>query len=150
MSEDVRKRVVEIISKQLEIEPQNIKPEASFTDDLKADSLAVVELVLALEEELGVDDEGRTAFARFGGRLGLAFQIADDVLDATGTAEDLGKSPGKDAASHKLTWVTLFGLDATRAKLAELERELVDLASDIDGASGGLAELARFVCRRRS
>jgi acyl carrier protein len=55
MSEDTTKKVIEIISKQLEIEADKIKPEASFTDDLKADSLAVVELVLALEEEFGIE-----------------------------------------------------------------------------------------------
>ena len=72
------------------------------------------------------------------------------MLDATATAEDLGKSPGKDAADHKLTWVTLFGLAATRTKLAELEKELVELATVVEGAPGDLAELAQFVCRRHS
>lgn len=55
MSEEVSKKVVEIIGKQLELEPDKIKPEASFTEDLKADSLAVVELVLALEEAFGLE-----------------------------------------------------------------------------------------------
>ena len=55
MSEDVSKKVVEIIGKQLELEPDKIKHEASFTEDLKADSLAVVELVLALEEAFGLE-----------------------------------------------------------------------------------------------
>lgn len=55
MSDDTAKKVMEIISKQLEIEVDKIKPEASFTDDLKADSLAVVELVLALEEAFGIE-----------------------------------------------------------------------------------------------
>lgn len=55
MSDETTKKVIDIISKQLEIEADKIKPEASFTDDLKADSLAVVELVLALEEEFGLE-----------------------------------------------------------------------------------------------
>jgi acyl carrier protein len=55
MSDDITKKVIDIISKQLEIEPDKIRAEASFTDDLKADSLAVVELVLALEETFGVE-----------------------------------------------------------------------------------------------
>ena len=55
MSEETAKKVIEIISKQLEIEADKIKAGASFTDDLKADSLAVVELVLALEEEFGIE-----------------------------------------------------------------------------------------------
>jgi acyl carrier protein len=55
MSDDISKKVIDIISSQLEIEADKIKPTASFTDDLKADSLAVVELVLALEEAFGIE-----------------------------------------------------------------------------------------------
>lgn len=55
MSDDIAKKVIDIISSQLEIEADKIKPAASFTDDLKADSLAVVELVLALEESFGIE-----------------------------------------------------------------------------------------------
>ena len=50
MADNVEERVRKIIVEQLEVSPDNVKPEASFADDLKADSLAVVELVLALEE----------------------------------------------------------------------------------------------------
>ena len=50
----------------------------------------------------GVDDDLRGRFSRFGARLGLAFQVADDILDSTATATELGKSPGKDAATGKL------------------------------------------------
>ena len=96
----------------------------------------------------GVDD--RDGFAAFGDRLGLAFQVADDVLDATATADELGKSPGKDAEAGKLTYVTLHGLDAARVRLDELEAELVDLALRLEGTGGPLAELARFIIRRTS
>ena len=98
----------------------------------------------------GVDETGRQRFATFGEDLGLAFQIADDVLDATATAEELGKSPGKDSAAGKLTYVTLYGLDTARHRLEELERTLVDEAREIEGADGELAAFAGYVCRRRS
>ncbi len=52
---DVDSKVKEIICAQLEVSPEQVKPEASFTDDLKADSLAVVELVLALEESFSIE-----------------------------------------------------------------------------------------------
>ena len=55
MAENVEARVKEIIAQQLEVSPDQVKPEASFTDDLKADSLAVVELVLALEEAFKIE-----------------------------------------------------------------------------------------------
>jgi acyl carrier protein len=55
MSVDVQSKVTEIICAQLEVSPEKVKPEASFVDDLKADSLAVVELVLALEEAFSIE-----------------------------------------------------------------------------------------------
>jgi geranylgeranyl pyrophosphate synthase len=98
----------------------------------------------------GVGDDERSAFADFGAGLGLAFQIADDILDATASAHDLGKSPGKDAEAGKLTYVTLYGLDSARERLAELEERLVDEAAGIEGPDGDLAAVARFVARRRN
>ena len=97
----------------------------------------------------GVNDQGRKTFADFGAGLGLAFQIADDILDATATADDLGKSPGKDAEAGKLTYVTLYGLDSARERLAELEERLISGAVEIEGEYGNLAAIARFVARRR-
>ncbi|RLE18760.1 MAG: hypothetical protein DRJ65_21010 [Acidobacteria bacterium] len=102
----------------------------------------------ALWAGLPVDQRGD--FIRFGDCLGLAFQIADDVLDLTATAAELGKSPGKDAEADKLTWVTLYGLDAARRKLEQLETEMVELAGDLEGPDGYLAAMARNVVRRRS
>lgn len=96
----------------------------------------------------GVDDRRRRALVDFGAGLGLAFQIADDILDATATAEDLGKSPGKDADAGKLTYVTLYGLDSARERLENLEATLVDQAAEIEGSDGELAAIATFVARR--
>lgn len=96
------------------------------------------------------DDALQGRFAAFGRGLGLAFQIADDILDATASAGELGKSPGKDEFSHKLTYVTLFGLEESRRRVAELEAVLVEQARDLEGPNGALAALASYVCRRRS
>ncbi len=52
---DIESKVKDLISQQLEVSAESLKPEASFIDDLKADSLAVVELVLALEQEFGIE-----------------------------------------------------------------------------------------------
>ena len=97
----------------------------------------------------GVDGRSRAAFAAYGEGIGLAFQIADDILDATATAEELGKSPGKDARAGKLTYVTLFGLANARARLDELEAVLVERARAIEGDDGALGALASYVARRR-
>jgi geranylgeranyl pyrophosphate synthase len=98
----------------------------------------------------GADAAARRVFSTFGESLGLAFQIADDILDATATAAQLGKSPGKDAATGKLTFVTLYGLDSTRRRLDELEEELVERARAIEGDDGTLAAFARYICHRTS
>ena len=55
MSDAIEAKVKEIICQQLEVSPEQLRPEASFVDDLKADSLAVVELVLALEQEFKLE-----------------------------------------------------------------------------------------------
>jgi geranylgeranyl diphosphate synthase type II len=98
----------------------------------------------------GADRAARRAFSAFGESLGLAFQVADDILDATATVAELGKSPGKDAATGKLTFVTLYGLDSTRRRLDVLEEELVESARAIEGADGTLAAFARYICHRTS
>lgn len=59
----------------------------------------------------------------FGQKFGLAFQIYDDILDETSTFEELGKTIGKDKEAGKLTYVTLYGLEAAKEKVRELVRE---------------------------
>ena len=71
-------------------------------------------------------------------------------LDPYTAADQLGKSPGKDEAAGKLTYVTLFGLEEARQRLAALELELGQRAAEIEGADGPLAAIARYVARRRS
>ena len=62
----------------------------------------------------------------FAQKLGLAFQIADDILDEISTFEEMGKTLGKDKASGKLTYTSLYGLDNAKCKLACLLDECYD------------------------
>ena len=62
------------------------------------------------------------ALGKFGENLGLAFQIVDDILDATQTSEQLGKSAGKDAASGKATYPSVFGMEKSRREAARLTK----------------------------
>ena len=96
----------------------------------------------------GVDDPRRRAFGGFGERLGLLFQIADDILDVTGSAATLGKSPGKDAAAGKLTYPAVFGLDAANRELEALAEALTREAEGIEGRGGTLGALVGYVARR--
>lgn len=85
---------------------------------------------------IGAPTEKLESLARFGEILGLAFQIADDLLDVTGDAATLGKTPGKDQATDKATFVRLFGVEGARARLKELEQQGLHLIgeSSIDNA----------------
>lgn len=109
--------------------------------------------LLAASVELGALLAGappgrQAAFRRFGEQLGLCFQIADDILDVTGTAASLGKSPGKDAAAGKLTYPAVYGLAAARAEVERLAAQAVALAGELEGEGGVLAQLAEFAARR--
>jgi geranylgeranyl diphosphate synthase type II len=85
------------------------------------------------------------ALGEYGRHLGLAFQITDDILDATASSAQLGKTAGKDAAAGKLTFPALVGLEASRkAADAETAAALAALAA-LGPAAEPLAELARFV-----
>lgn len=100
----------------------------------------------------GVDEALFDRASRYATALGLAFQCADDILDATSSAEVLGKTPGKDLAENKLTAVSLYGLDGARARLADLSETAAAEASalpDPDSAAL-LAGLARSLAARRS
>ncbi|MEB3329646.1 MAG: farnesyl diphosphate synthase [Candidatus Sericytochromatia bacterium] len=93
----------------------------------------------------GASEAQRADLDRYGEAVGLAFQIADDILDCTRTAAQLGKTPGKDAAAGKATYVAQYGLVAARERLeAEVQGALHALAAWGPGAEP-LRALARHV-----
>jgi farnesyl diphosphate synthase len=92
--------------------------------------------------------EQRRALAAYGTALGMAFQISDDLLDAEGSADKVGKAVAKDAGAGKATWVSLLGIAETRARLAEVERRAIDSLALFGDRASTLVEAARFVSRR--
>ncbi len=91
----------------------------------------------------------RHALAGYGRDLGLAFQIADDILDETGTPEELGKTPGKDTAAGKATLVALLGLDRARAQARMLAEQAVGHLDPFGPPADQLRDLVAFVVTRR-
>lgn len=83
----------------------------------------------------------------YGGKLGLAFQIQDDILDVEGDSAALGKTTGKDAKSEKSTFPALLGIHKCRERVRSLTREAVDAAAAFEDASF-LAELAESLMAR--
>jgi farnesyl diphosphate synthase len=89
------------------------------------------------------------AMARYGAVLGALFQARDDVLDVTGDAAQLGKTPGKDAAADKATLVAALGLDGARAECAALVDRARDAAGEAGCRPGGLLQrLPNWLARR--
>ena len=96
----------------------------------------------------GAEAPLRTAAAAFGERLGLLFQIADDILDVTQESTTLGKTAGKDVEQRKLTYPNLFGLDGAKAELERVLASTLEAARAFEGSSGVLSALATYVARR--
>jgi len=96
----------------------------------------------------GADPDTRAGLRTYGERIGLAFQIADDVLDATATAEELGKEPS-DAALDKSTYVALYGLQGARDRAGEEIRAALEALDGADLAAPELRALAEYVVSRR-
>ena len=96
------------------------------------------------------DEKTLSLVDRYGERIGLAFQIKDDLLDVESDAATLGKASGKDAAAGKATFPGVWGVEKSRQLLAENVSAAVETALALPGGGGVLPELARFVGNRTS
>jgi geranylgeranyl diphosphate synthase, type II len=96
----------------------------------------------------GADDEQFAALTSYGEKVGLAFQIVDDLLNVVGTAEELGKAAGSDADRQKATYPAFFGLEATRAKAAKVVHDAVTALGAFNAQADPLRELAQYIYTR--
>lgn len=96
-----------------------------------------------------VSTHSHHALVSYGRALGLAFQIADDLLDETASTEELGKTAGKDAAAGKATLVSLMGADRARKQAGLLIDQGLECLSDFAGKAELLREVALFAIHRR-
>jgi geranylgeranyl pyrophosphate synthase len=90
------------------------------------------------------------ALAGYGEEIGLAFQIADDVLDATATSVQLGKTAGRDATLAKSTYVRVLGIDGAREEAIRLARRAVAHLEKTGVPTGSLGALAEYIVTRSS
>ena len=86
----------------------------------------------------------------YAGQLGLLFQITDDLLDVTATAEAIGKTPGKDARSRKATYPALHGIEATRKYLASTHAAACDPLDRVERPTDLLRAIADFILEREA
>ena len=85
----------------------------------------------------GAGESDLSALTAYGRAFGLLFQATDDLLDVTGTSGDMGKTLGKDAESGKLTCVSAYGLEGTRARVERCHRDALDALIFKIGLAGG-------------
>jgi len=98
----------------------------------------------------GASDAQYDALSCYGEHIGLAFQIIDDILDVEASSEALGKTAGKDAQQHKITFPAVYGLEASR-QMAEQEcARAHQVLEPLGPTAAGLHELADLIVRRQS
>lgn len=98
----------------------------------------------------GVDAARLKAMDIYGTSIGLAFQIADDILDVEGGAEEMGKATGGDAKKEKSTYPSVLGLAESKRLAQDAMQKAVDALKDFDAKADPLRELARFIVNRKS
>jgi len=98
----------------------------------------------------GASENELNALTEYGEKAGLAFQVADDLLDETATSEELGKTAGKDAASQKATYTSLYGIGGARKMADRLCQEAISAARRSERETTVLESIARFIVERKS
>lgn len=96
----------------------------------------------------GANDEQLAALEEFADKIGLAFQIEDDILDVTGTLEKLGKATGSDAANHKTTYLTYVSVEEARRQAETLTDEAIKRLDIFGEKAFYLKELAKYLTSR--
>jgi geranylgeranyl diphosphate synthase, type II len=108
---------------------------------------ASVGVVLALRS---LGEPETIPYRRFAEELGVLFQIVDDILDVTGSDEELGKPHGSDERHGKLTYVSLFGLEEARRLAAESHRKAHGALAAVNGDPRDLSQITDFIYTRQS
>ncbi|MCX8293088.1 polyprenyl synthetase family protein [Phyllobacterium sp. 0TCS1.6A] len=136
----------------LDLEAETVKPDEQGIIRLQAMKTGAL-IRFACEAGAiiaGASDGDRQRLAEYGSAIGLAFQLADDLLDVTANAGQLGKAVGKDAAAGKATLVSVHGIEWTRRQLAGLVDQAQELLSPFGEKAGLLNAAASFIAERES
>lgn len=88
------------------------------------------------------------ALTRYGERIGLAFQIADDILDIVGSREEIGKDVGSDLKKGKKTYPSFYGIDESRRRAKEVTDQALAALKDFDRKADPLRDLAKYIVTR--
>ena len=136
----------------VDLEAEHTKPNAETLEYIHRSKTAalITACVVAGGLYAGATTEEVDHLRCFGQKIGLAFQIVDDVLDVTQTSAQLGKTAGKDLTSGKATYPALFGLQESRKKAAELLQSASNAVENFGPRGDSLKGLAEFLVERKS
>lgn len=123
--------------------PQLIKIHEAKTGALITASVLASPLLF---EQFSFED--KLALQQFGQTIGLAFQIQDDILDATGETETMGKQPRQDCKKHKSTFVTQLGLQEAQAQAQHFYTQALEALTHFGNKANRLRELSAFIIQR--
>lgn len=124
-------------------------PELEFMHILKTGALIRASVLLGAYCGKSLGDQAMEQLDRYGKRVGLAFQVVDDILDCESNTEQLGKTAGKDRDANKPTYVSLMGLTAAKQFAAELLRDALDALAGFGEDAARLRQLAAFIVQRQ-
>ncbi|MCH6255573.1 polyprenyl synthetase family protein [Puniceicoccaceae bacterium K14] len=110
---------------------------------------ALIEASLLMGALVGNANQEQLDLIRsYGKKIGLSFQVTDDILDATSDSETLGKDVGNDAALNKTTYITLYGLEKSRQIATELTQDAIAICKTLPGDTTFLEGLANYLDKR--
>jgi len=136
----------------LDIESEHLKPTPELVEAIhRAKTGALIRVsVVAGGVYAGADAEDVARLDLFGRKAGLAFQIADDVLDMTEDSASLGKTAGKDLAAEKATWPAVYGIEQSLRDAAQLIEEAFAALAAYGSRAEGLKSVARYLVERKN
>jgi len=136
----------------LDLEAEKVKPDEAGIIRLQAMKTgALIRFACEAGAMIGnANSADRERLAEYGSAIGLAFQLADDLLDVTADAAHMGKATGKDAAAGKATLVSLHGIDWTKRQLSGLVAQAEELLAPFGEKAALLKQAARFIAERQS
>ncbi len=136
----------------LDIENEHAEPTADLVNAIhRAKTGALIRVsVVAGGVNAGANAGDVARLDLFGRKAGLAFQIADDVLDMTEDSSALGKTAGKDQATEKVTWPAVFGIEQSRRDAARLVEEAFAALAPYGDRADGLKAVARYLVERKN
>ncbi len=132
----------------LESEDKTITLQELETIHRKKTGALIKAAILAGAIAGNTDQDTYDKLSTYADNIGLAFQIKDDILDVTGTQEELGKMPGSDLLQDKSTYISLLGMDSSVEKLNRLTTDAIELLASFGTKAEPLIDLAHYIQKR--